>query len=369
MERIKTGILIIYCSLVSCYKPYDADIDASEKILVVEGMITNELASYRIRLSYALPFYSGDAIEPVTSASVYVTDDLGNTYQFPESTGGFYKSDSVNFTGNPGRTYTLFIETPEGFNYMSNPQLLRPGYQPDTIFALADYQQTISRFNEVYKTIRGANILLNIKSDSDTLPHFRFTSNLLRLYNYIVSRARVDYMLYCWDTDNTIMDINLTQKEYTNDFFLVSQHAVYFVDDKIFSYLWDYTLDTNPPYKLLIPSNSELYPIAHRILYLDQYSLNNETYLYYKSMDDLLSSEGKLFDPIAVQLRGNIHCTSNPGEKVFGFFEASSVNRTAYQIGFRAFNDQYSVTEVPYILPDKPDGCLVDLVPPFWISN
>jgi hypothetical protein len=369
MKKIIIGILIFCCLLVSCYKPYDADIDANEKILVVDGMITNELASYSVRLSYAMPFYSGDAIEPIVLATVFVTDDLGNTYNFRKSSNGYFKSDPLNFTGIPGRTYTLYIETPEGFSYISDPQLLMPGYQPDTVYAIADYQQTISRFNEVYTTVRGANILINCRSVSDTLPHFRFTSNLLRLYNYINTRARSDYMLYCWDTENTLMDINLTQKEYANDVFSVSQQAVYFVDDKIFNYLWEYMLDTFPPYELLIPSQSELIPIAHRILYLDQYSINNETYLYYKSMDDLLSSEGKLFDPIAVQLRGNVHCTSNPGEKVFGFFEASSVSRTAYKIGFRTFNDQFSVTKIPYILPDEPDGCLVDTVPFFWVKH
>jgi len=368
MKKIITGILIIYCFLVSCYKPYEANIDAEEKILVVDGMITNELASYRIRLSYAMSFYSEPGFVPVTSASVYVTDDLDNTYQFKLSTDRSYKSDSLKFTGIPGRTYTLYIETPDGFCYMSDPQRLCPEYQLDTIYSITDYQKTLSRFNKVYSTIRGANLVLNINSDSDTLPHFRFNSNFLRLYNYINSRGRVDYMLYCWSTDNTVLDINLTHNEYSNDFFSVNQHAVYFVDDKINIYLTEYELDTLPPYNLFIPGKSELHPIAHRILFLDQYSLNNETFLYYKRMDDLLSSEGKLFDPIAVQLRGNIHCTSNSGEKVFGFFEASSVSRTAYKIGFRAFNDQFAVTKVPYILPDEPNGCWKDIVPPFWIK-
>ena len=369
MKRIITGILIFYCLLVSCYKPYDANIDAKEKILVVEGMITNEPASYNIRLSYAMPFYSGDASEPVRSANVYVSDDLGNNFPFPESAGGYYKSDPLQFTGIPGRTYTLNIETADGEIYGSDSQRLSPGYQPDTVFAIADYQQTISRFNEVYTTIRGAKILLNIRSDSDTLPNFRFTSSLVRLYGYSITRSLVDYPLYCWDTDNTVLDINLAHKDYSNDFFSVNQHAVYFVDNKIFFEGWEYLLSPQQPFTAIPTYSRQLYPITHRILYLDQYSLNNETYLYYKSMDEQLRSEGKLFDPIAVQLRGNIHCTSNPGNETFGFFEASSVNRTAYKIGFRAFNDQYSVTKVPYILPNEPHGCLVDIVPPFWVKH
>jgi hypothetical protein len=371
MKRIITGIIIFNSLLVSCYKPYDANIDAKEKILVVEGMITNELASYRIRLSYALPFYSGDASEPVTSANVYVTDDLGNTYPFLESAGRYYKSDSLQFTGNPGRTYTLHIETADGEIYVSDPQRLYPEYQPDTVYAEADYQETISRFNEVFSTIRGANILVDIKSDVDTLPRFRFTSNLVKLYIYSVHGYNTEYTFYCWETDNTILDINLAHKEYSFNSSSINKHSVYFVNDKLYFEGWIYVLGPRQPdlsYKALPTYNRQYYPLAHRILYLDQYSLNKEAYLYYKSMDEQLRSEGKLFDPIAVQLRGNIHCTTNPDKKTFGFFEASSVSRTSYQIGFRRYNDQYSVTKIPYILPPEPNGCWIDKVPPFWVS-
>ena len=110
------------------------------------------------------------------------------------------------------------------------------------------------------------------------------------------------------------------------------------------------------------------YTVSHRVLYLNQYSLNNETYLYYRSMDEQLRSEGKLFDPIAVQLTGNIKCTTDPGKKVYGFFEASAVSRTAYIIGFRNHrNDEYLITRIPYIYPPEPDGCWINKVPSFWV--
>jgi len=84
-------------------------------------------------------------------------------------------------------------------------------------------------------------------------------------------------------------------------------------------------------------------------------------------MDEQLRSEGKLFDPVAAQLNGNIHCATNPDKKAFGFFEASSVSRTSYIIGLRnPGNDQYLVTKIPFIRPPEPDGCWINKVPPFW---
>jgi hypothetical protein len=369
MKPIIIKIIIFYGLLVSCYKPYDPNIVANDKILVVEGMITNEVSLYHVRLSYASPFDSRGTGQPVNFARVYVNDDLGNYYPFRELKIGSYISDSLQFTGHPGRIYTLYIETPDGEVYISDPQRLYPEFCPDTVYAEADYQESISRFNGIIFTRRGANILINIRSDSDTLPRFRFTSNLVKQYNYIILGYMTAYQFYAWETDNTILDINLTHKEYSFNSSSINKHAVYFVDDKINFEGWKYELGPLQPdlsYKALATYNRQYYPISYRILYLNQYSLNNEAYLYYKSMDEQLRAEGKLFDPIAVQLRGNINCTTNPAKITFGFFEASSVSRTSYDIGFRRYNDQYSVTKIPYILPPEPNGCWINKVPPFW---
>lgn len=367
-------ILFLYCLLASCYKPYDPGIVATDTILVVDGMITNEVASYYIRLSYALPFDSKITFKPLFSAMVSVNDDLGNHFPFNEVNNGNYKSDSLQFTGQPGRIYTLHIETSDGEIYASSPQRLYPESCPDSIYAETYYQETISRFNQLIVTAGGANIMLDIKSKTDTLPHFRFNSDLGKQYFYeiyVPPPVNRTYYFYCWKTVTAISDINLTKREYSLNFTSINKHAVYFVDDKIDVLGIVYRLFPRKPgfpYIALPTEDQEYYPLNHRILYLNQYSLNNETYLYYKSMDELLRSEGKLFDPIAAQLRGNIKCTTNPDKIVFGFFEASSVSHTAYSIGPRKPDNQYSIRKEPYKLPSEPNGCWIDTIPPFWIN-
>jgi len=109
--------------------------------------------------------------------------------------------------------------------------------------------------------------------------------------------------------------------------------------------------------------------ISARIIYLNQYTLNNEAYLYYKSIDELLRSEGKLFDPIASQINGNIKCLTKQENKVFGFFEASSVSNTSYKVDFQnLINAQPSITKIPYLLPPEPKGVWENKVPPFWVN-
>lgn len=368
-------VVILYGLLISCYKPYNTNIIADERILVAEGMITNEVATYHVNLSYALPFYSGGTGQPENLARVYVTDDLGNYYPFKGLGNGSYISDSLKFTGHPGTFYTLSLETPDGETYISDPQRLEPEFSQDSIYAEIDYQETISRFNQSVITIRGANIMIDIRSLTDTLPRFRFTSNLVKNYFYSMQIPPGDrspfYFFYCWQTDNINPDINLTHKEYSVNSSSIRRHAVYFIDDQIYVDGLVYGLGSQEPdlsYKALITPDHKSYIITNRILYLNQYTLNNETYSYYNSMDEQLRSDGKLFDPIAVQLSGNIKCTTNNGKKVFGFFEASSVSRTAYIIGFRSYRNQYSITKIPYIVPSRSNGCLINKVPPFWIN-
>ncbi|MCX6254874.1 MAG: DUF4249 family protein [Bacteroidia bacterium] len=87
--------------LTSCYKVYDPHIDTAEKVLVINGLITNQTNVYHVILTYARPFNSSEKSTPVTAANVYVTDDLGNSYIFNEMEKGDYISDSLQFTGIP----------------------------------------------------------------------------------------------------------------------------------------------------------------------------------------------------------------------------------------------------------------------------
>jgi hypothetical protein len=81
-----------------------------------------------------------------------------------------------------------------------------------------------------------------------------------------------------------------------------------------------------------------------------------------------MQSEGKLFDPIITQLNGNIKCLTHPEKKAIGFFEASSINYSAYTVDFRNLkNFQPYIIKIPYILPPESNGCKLKNPPPFWI--
>lgn len=372
MTTIIKIIITLIVLLASCYKPYDANIKMDTEVLVVYGMITNEMASYDVQLNYAAPFDSSGIGLPVSSAKIYITDNKGNIYFFLERGNGHYISDSLLFTGHPGNVYTLHITTFGGERYESDPQKLFPAKQPDSVYAEFDTQETLSRINGLIELSHGADILIDIKNQTDTLPHFRFTTNLVIQYYYTICPIfQLCYYYHCWQTINANTDINLTGVDYVINSAAVNKHAVCFIDDNFYCNALTYVHGPPLPDQSFVgipTSEYKEYMVHHRIIYLLQYTLNNETYLYYKKIKEQLLSDGKLFDPIAVQLNGNIRCVTDPNKKAFGFFEASSVSSTAYTIDFRNLtNDQPSILKTPYILPPGPYGSLINKAPAFWI--
>ncbi len=363
--------------LVSCYEPYYADIDANEKILVVDGLITNEIASYLVRLEYASLFDTTVSREPVLNARVTVTDDKGNYNLFKETKSGYYKSDSLKFTAQHGRTYTLNVVTSDGNIYQSDPQKLLPPYTPSNLSADYDYQELIDQFNGMVKRDYGAKINVDIQCGAEIMPHFRITSELVKQYFYVlfIPPPPFDppmYSFYCWQSDQANSDINLTESEKSISGAPIKKHEVCFLEDQISLYGFSYSLGPRQPdlsYIAIGSTEKQSYTLMHRSLYLSLYTLNNDSYSFYKGMDEQLSSEGRLFDPIAAQLNGNLECLTRHEKKVIGFFEASSVNRTSYVISNWHSSDYlYTIKNIPYITPPAKTGCWIDKIPSFWIK-
>ena len=383
MKQDNILFILLIGLVTSCYKVYDPQVDTTEKVLAVDGLLTNQTDAYHEVLSYTRPFNSTEKSTPVSSANVYVTDNLGNSYVFTEKGKGEYRSDSLQFKGIPGGIYRLHIVTPDGTEYESDPQRLFPEVDPDSVYAEFDTKETLERYSGLKVYTHGADILVDIHNQSDTLPRFRITSNLVMEYSWVayVQKNRGDDLIhfdfYCWKTVNANSNFNLTDEEYSLNSASIKKHQACFFDDYFYVFAMSYGLEVNWDDTTGTPTEraSQDVLIQHRILYLNQYTLNNETYLYYKSLNEQMQSEGKLFDPIAAQLNGNIKCISDPEKSAIGFFEASSVSNSEYIVDFHNLtNSQPVLIKKPYILPPEPTGCRVDRlgdrsydVPSFWI--
>jgi hypothetical protein len=187
------------------------------------------------------------------------------------------------------------------------------------------------------------------------------------------------FNFYCWQTVNVNPIFNLTDEIYSLNSASIKKHQVCFLDDNfnVYAQNYDYEINWADTTGIPIENGFQFFMIYHRILYLNQYTLNNETYLYYKSLNEQMQSEGKLFDPIAAQLTGNIKCISDPRIKAIGFFEASAVSNSAYIVDLRnLYNSLPAFIKTPYMVPPETNGIRINRlglksiqhnIPSFWI--
>lgn len=363
-------LLLITISL-SCREVYDPDISTDQSVLVVEGVITDQPGPYTIHLTQALPYDSANiyiAQNAISKANVFVTDDLGNKFKFTESEAGYFISKASEFTGTPGVTYTLHIQTLDGNTYESAPQKMPSNNYSDTVYTEYSSKEIFNGKEKV--TTSGMYVLTDITDNTDSLLRFRFKTTMYSYWFFIVSPPRSDlgeaYLYYGWYTTYPNGNINLTQGKYNTSVNNVQKQIIYFMPTEPEYYIATLRI---PPYFASRDSFFNLLPVKFRTIKIEQYRINEKTYQYNENINTSISAEGKIFDPIVLQLKGNITCSSNPSKLALGFFEASSLRIKTYTCDIGVW--PRTLIKQPNIWPATEKGYLMgewDKIypPPFW---
>mgnify|MGYP000871667767 FL=1 len=132
MKKQYLILLLTLGSVVACVKPYDFDPLSYEKVLVIDGAVTNEPGPYEVSITYTFPLEETTA-ETVADAQVWVMDGNGLRTNFSPSESGVYTSPPA-FRGVVGNRYSLFVEMPDGSLYTSDEQLLKASPEIDSIY-------------------------------------------------------------------------------------------------------------------------------------------------------------------------------------------------------------------------------------------
>lgn len=333
-------ILLISFAFIRCTEIYIPKINSDEKALIVEGLITDEAGPFTIKLSEAMAssFNSSVASTAVSGAKLAITDNENHTFELTESTAGSYVTPS-NFTTKVGDSYKLNIITLDGNEYESKVEKLSVPQTYDSIRAIHGTEDYVDGNNEL-QSVPGADILVNLfkfQSNSDSVPSCRFQSNIIIQYLYMVqgtdSLGNVDmnwhWVFFGWDTFNLNSIENITDEKKVTSNPQIQNHSIGFMP-----------LGASR-YGLVLPS---LTTISY-YLRVSQYTMNNDSYRFYKGANNQLSASGKIFDPITSQLHGNMKCVSNPAKIVLGLFEVSSVKQNAFLVTGSYLSDIISVTK------------------------
>ena len=351
MKPLILIIILIAGICFSCREVYESNVNAEQNVLVVNGLITDEARPYIVKLTMASQYNKNDSNLYVSNAHVRILDDEGNISLLSESYPGVYVTNPAELLGKPGRSYSLHIETSDNKVYESAFQLLSPNNFKDTVYAEFSSQDELveDNYGGISKvTTQGIDMLIDINNNTDTLPRFRFQNIVLVESEFTVFLGPT---YFCWSTLNPSDLVNITDDKYQTTLSSIQKHKLGFIPTTYY-------------YNTFDPNNAEVKAyVVNRILRVDKYCINKETFQFYKNVNMLLSAQGKIFDPIAFNFRGNIICKTNPQELVLGFFEASSVKSDFYAVK----PGEKNVIKVPSrVLPSSP-GKVVNIPPSFWV--
>lgn len=346
-------ILTIILLIVSCEDIYQPNIDSANNLLVVEAILISNRPDNSIHLYHTRGFNDADySYPPVSGANVYLKDDLGNDISCQEGAQGVY---NVNQMLHPERLYTLNIEL-DGDVYVSEMQTVPDVPTLDTIYGAYDYtvkiDGTANSSDNVEKDY-GIQLYTDIKYRNNT-NHYRFYGRkvlqYIDTYDTVEITLPVTLPIYIWRSIYPSGTFNIAGPPEYSTSKDISKHPLEFYPQNYNKYFAD-TLS-----------------FAGWIYIIDQYGLNEDTYNYYKKMNQQLDAEGKIFDPVYIQLEGNITCKSNPDKKVLGNFEISSYAESRCFLIYNRIKEDFQIKRIPYFYYIPSSGYIKNNMPDFWES-
>jgi hypothetical protein len=298
-------ILLISGSLIKCIDPYSPKLDKFQSLLVVDARLTDENRSNYVSLSRSIKTVDEDPVM-VSGAVITISDDLGNTTNLKEKSEGIYKTDSLIFRGQTGRTYTLNIKTSTGEEYESEPCLMYPEQGVDSIYFGKDREIVNGEAQD------GLRIYIDSEGESDC-KYYRWTFEEWwklvvpdpQRYDYIndttiIERTQINHI--CWGNkkSNEII-IESTVPGVTNMF--RKKPVLFVASEKSTRLLIQYCIQVN------------------------QLSISREEYEFWNHMSEINESVGNIFDKQPYQVKSNLHNINNGIEQVLGYFQVSSVKK------------------------------------------
>jgi hypothetical protein len=353
-------LIILLCLIIGalrCSQIYDPRLETQGDILAVEAHMTDEQETYFVKLSLTTRFNSASKSNPVSDASVWVTDNNSKSiYLYSETVKGNYSfTPAADEIGIIGHFYTLHIRTADGAEYESASEMMTPQVQVDKVYGIKKIKTELFQSPEGGEatSVKKAyiDIITDIHSDKDSILRVRFDPGwIFEMIDYhrdIIGGPPVP-PTYSWTyTKNNSLTIN----EASDNNILKEQYAGSLPIDNLSAQYGKRNL-------------------VSIILVLNYFSLNKNSFRFYNDMNKQLSSEDALFDPIAQQIEGNIRCVNNTETQVTGLFEVASHNIAVFLVNPNNENSPPTLKKVQNFpgLPTESSGKTEGIPPSWWLE-
>ncbi len=350
MLKFVKYLLLFFTFFTACESVYLPDVEQVENVLVVDARLVYGQQDNKIILKKSTGFNERSIFESVTTASVLLTDDTGVEYPAIQYTQGEYllrkPLDSL-------RKYKLFITVGEDI-YASEFEAVPPVPNIDTLYGdHAELWIQPGGENNTGDFLKqtGQQLYVDINNDSPDV-YFKFTARKIHQFYFpfdtvMFGQNSTEYK-YGW------------KSYYPQEKFNIAGPAEYSSAVDIVRHPVEFFMYSNASY---LDSTQKS---MGWIYIMQQYSISESAYLFYKDVNSQLEANGKIFDPLYVQARNNIKCVSEPGKIVLGNFEISRYREHRYYIRLDRFSDNHKIRPVEVFYDIPPSGIQPLTLPWFW---
>ncbi|MBK0403279.1 DUF4249 domain-containing protein [Adhaeribacter sp. BT258] len=318
--KYKNLFLVLALSwLSSCIKPYDLEVEEQEKLLVVNGMITDEPGPYTVNLTTTFKYgsYFSDISPSVQQATVTITDETGFSVKLAEKYPGVYQTDSSAIRGRVGGRYTLRVNLRDGKQYVSETEELRSAPPIGRLYARLKPVVMVNERNDQV-TVNYVSILVDTKDPGNERNFYRWTMNntyevTTQPGNFMgVDRngrpvpAPKDCCHQCWISEKNTVGNVLSDLQFNGNALIAREI-------------------TNIPFKPQYFQNKHFVEVR-------QLAISEGAYNFWKTLDDQIAGTGSVQEPAPANAVSNIKNEANEQEQVLGYFSAAGASKKSFFI-------------------------------------
>jgi hypothetical protein len=324
MKRISIFVLIILVSGGACIEPINLNVGSGGGKLVIDGLVLNLRGPYQVSLGRSLSFDSGRPqgayFVPESNALVSIVDGKGNSYNLSEKKPGIYQTNTNDFTGEVGESYQVKIQTIDGTQYESAPEIMPavPAvagllYEYHVYDRLIINSQGVPYVDKEY----GFKFSVIVNDPGSERNYYRWKSNGIFEYYSVIDFPD---LATCWAPI-----FQLEKSIVINDDRYVNGNS--------------FTKEVS-----IIPYERETKFLAR----VEQMSLSQRAFDFWNEILKQTTATGSIFDPAPAMVKGNMYNPNDLDEVVLGYFGASAVYKDSVLF------DRFKVSGYVSASPRKP---------------
>ncbi len=293
------NILLFLILLVfsNCKDPYTIKVNGSSGNMTLNGVITDDAGPQYLKLGISTG--TKKSPDPLVGALLSISDETGAKENLKDLGNGQYQLDQLSVKGRKTGTYTLDIILPDGRHYVSSAEKMSSPQATDSAYYQYITEQIVSS-EGILVNNDNVKVYLNTNLPKETeAAYLRWAIDEVYCIIPSCSPRALACPPYCYIYQE-VSKFNLQVIKTT---------------DYQTSALRDILLQTR---------GVDFTFMVRHYFNISQYSMNKNTFDYWKKVQLLTERSGSIFDTPAASVPGNIHNVNDPSEIVYGYFEASA---------------------------------------------